>query len=555
MIKSKWTNAITAVVMAIVSLCTGFAMANPEALVDYSVKRSPPYVSRMDQTKILSVEIEVLESDWNTMIENATVLSEKTYIPANIIINGVKVKNVGIRPKGASSLGAAVIGGNSRFSFKIEFDHYVKGQTWLGLDKLCLNNMHADPTYMKEYFSYDIMRYIGVAHPAYSYANISVNGETFGFYLAVEAVEDSFVQRYYGNNSGELYKPDHLGNGAHMIQDVKFDIINGDLPNAVLNGQSQTRQSGLPVMNAGGANAANSLKYIDDDISSYATIFENAVFSPTETDFQRVITALENLNKGTELETYIDTDAVLRYFAAHTVVVNMDSYVSAIMHNYYLYENNGQLTIFPWDYNEAFGNFGSLTTSEIVNFPIDTPVYKDIQRLDRPLIGKLLDVPEYYERYHQYLHDIVDGYFNSGVFERTFTSIETMIDNYVKSDVRPFYSYDDYRAAFPVLKELILLRAESIENQLRGITPSTWEQQKNNPNLLVDASSINRTAIGSGGGINVIENGVNISAIPDNKKIGENDGDEPLRGVISVQPFPGILEEINEPDRYPNQDE
>ena len=326
--------------MVIVLLCTGFAMANPEALADYSVKRSPPYVSRMDQTKILSVEIEVLESDWNTMIENATVLSEKTYIPANIIINGVKVKNVGIRPKGASSLGAEVIDENIRFSFKIEFDHHIKGQTWLGPDKLCLNNIHADPTYMKEYFSYDIMSYIGVAHPAYSYASISVNGETFGFYLAVEAIEDSFIQRYYGDNSGELYKPDHLGDGAQMIQVGQFDGTNGDLPNAVINDQTQMPQGGSPQI----ANVANALKYIDDDISSYATIFENAIFNPTETDFQRVITALENLNDSTELETYIDVDAVLRYFAAHTVVVNMDSYVSAIMHNYYLYEKNGQLS-------------------------------------------------------------------------------------------------------------------------------------------------------------------------------------------------------------------
>ena len=96
------------------------------------------------------------------------------------------------------------------------------------------------------------------------------------------------------------------------------------------------------------------------------------------------------------------------------------------------------------------------------------------------------------------------------------------------------------------MKELILLRAKSIENQLNGITPSTWEQQKNNPDLLVDASSINRAAIGGSGGINVIEDARDISVIPGNEQIGESDSDEPLSGVINAQPFPGILEGIDE---------
>ncbi len=35
-------------------------------------------------------------------------------------------------------------------AFKLEFDHYIKGQTCYGLDKLILNNNYADATNMKE---------------------------------------------------------------------------------------------------------------------------------------------------------------------------------------------------------------------------------------------------------------------------------------------------------------------------------------------------------------------------------------------------------------------
>ncbi len=47
----------------------------------------------------------------------------------------------------------------------------------------------------------------------------------------------------------------------------------------------------------------------------------------------------------------LDVYEVLRYFAANTFLVNLDSYVSNMNHNYYLYEKDGIVSILPWDYN------------------------------------------------------------------------------------------------------------------------------------------------------------------------------------------------------------
>ena len=41
----------------------------------------------------------------------------------------------------------------------------------------------------------------------YNYARISVNGEYWGVYLALEAVEESFALRNYGTHYGNLSKP------------------------------------------------------------------------------------------------------------------------------------------------------------------------------------------------------------------------------------------------------------------------------------------------------------------------------------------------------------
>ena len=61
-------------------------------------------------------------------------------------------------------------------------------------------------------------QYLGADASLYNYAKISVNGEYWGVYLALEGVEDSFQLRNYGTESGEIYKPESMdmggGNGA-----------------------------------------------------------------------------------------------------------------------------------------------------------------------------------------------------------------------------------------------------------------------------------------------------------------------------------------------------
>ena len=465
------------------------------------------YVNVMDKTKVLDIEIIADETEWQAMLDNATA---EEYISATIIINGEKIENAGIRPKGNSSLNMVARDDTTdRFSFKIEFDHYVKNQTWLGLDKLVVNNMQGDTTYMKEYLSYDIMNYIGVATPLYAFSDISVNGEKWGFYLAIEAIEDSYVQRYYGENHGMLYKPegeimnldDPSNNGVIQAMPIP---IEGEQPAFDENMMPENRGGGGMITRGGGivggggmSNGGVSLQYIDDEISSYSAIFDNAKLKKsTEADYQRVIEALKKLSLGEDLENVVDVEATLKYFAAHTVVVNGDSYISNMGHNYYLYEKATQLTMLPWDYNLAFGGFQSGGVSEIVNFAIDTPV-SGITLEERPMLAKLLEVPEYMELYHSYLQDIVDGY----SYAETFAMLETLISPYVESDPTAFYDYEAYQKGVTELKKLIDRRFQSIDGQLNGNIPSTTAGQTADSSTLIDVSDINLSALGSMGGM------------------------------------------------------
>ena len=42
-------------------------------------------------------------------------------------------------------------------------------------------------------------------------AEIYVNGEYWGLYLAVECIDDSFIERTFSTDGGFLYKPDGTG--------------------------------------------------------------------------------------------------------------------------------------------------------------------------------------------------------------------------------------------------------------------------------------------------------------------------------------------------------
>ena len=549
MIKYKNIGILAALLMAASVLFLSIGYFNPSILENFIGLSDPPYVTAMDKTQILDIQIVADEADWAGMLENATA---EEYIAATVIINGVKIENVGVRPKGNSSLSQVARDSDSdRYSFKIEFDQYVTGQTWLGLDKIVVNNMQGDATYMKEYLSYDIMAYAGVETPLYTFSNIRVNGEEWGFYLAVEALEDSYAKRVYGNDHGKLYKPESMGMRGNGRMDEFIENMQGDNAanpgqqgnNTIRPGRGQSQgqfpaeggnrtmpqgqnpastpaQEGIPentTLNTmpegeqggfggrggmggfGGGSGGATLQYTDDAFSSYSVIFDGAIFDISDNDRRSLISALEKLNTGVDLQNAVDIEATLQYFAAHAVIVNLDSYISNMCHNYYLYEKNGQLTMLPWDFNLAFGGFQSGNASSIVNFPIDTPV-SGVNLEDRPILAKLLAVPEYLELYHSYLQEIVSGYFNSGTFEQTIHALDALISSHVENDPSAFYTFAAYKSGVAELTKLGLLRAESIEGQLNGSIPSTTTEQNANSDVLIDASSVNLSALGSMGG-------------------------------------------------------
>lgn len=534
----KQIDKICCGVMLFTLIVTAVFM-NGERLGIMPVMAQTGYASRLfDDSRVHSIDI-VME-DWDSFLDTC---ENEEYSACSVVIDNEAYKNVGIRAKGNTSLSQVKEYGNDRYSFKIEFDCYEKGNSYHGLDKISLNNIIQDNTYMKDYLTYKMMGDFGVAAPLCSYVYITVNGEDWGLYLAVESVEESFLARNYGNGYGNLYKPDSMDMGGGRGNGDKFDREGmeeffggargedrkdaGELPKKAQKGfdgeipelpggvggfeKSEMPGGGPPQF--GGMFKGSSdvlLQYTDDASDSYINIFDNAKTDITDTDKKRLIASLKKMGQGEDIEHVVDVEAVIRYFVVHNFVCNFDSYTGSMVHNYYLYEKDGQLSMIPWDYNLAFGGFeaqsdadgnGGSNANSMVNFPIDSPVSGGSVE-ERPMLAWIFNNEEYTQMYHQYFQEFLDSYFSNGsfadgYFEEMISSVKEMIAPYVEKDPTKFCSYEEFEKGTDTLKQFCLLRAGSIRGQLAGTIPSTSEGQQQDKTALVDASGISISDMGT----------------------------------------------------------
>lgn len=515
------------IAITIFALIICILFMNAKAFGVQEVSKVLGYESRLFDTSRVHT-IDIVMDDWDGFLETC---ENEEYKVCSVVIDGEAYKNVGIRAKGNTSLSTVSAMNSNRYSFKIEFDQYDSTKSYYGLDKFSLNNLIQDNTCMKDYMVYQMMNAFGVNAPLSSYAYITVNGEDWGLYLAVESVEEAFLQRNYGKDYGELYKPDSMsfgggrGNGRNFDPDVMFDAEGGQealMPEIPEEGEQPKLTEGVEIpelpegvgeadmpdmpqrgnfggegKDFGGSGMGSDdvkLKYIDDDPESYSNIFDNAKTDPTSADKTRLIQSLKALSEGTDIENVVEVEEVLRYFVVHNFVCNGDSYTGSIVHNYYLYEKDGKLSMIPWDYNLAFGTFQSASAADSVNEPIDTPVTSG-ELSDRPMVAWIFEEEEYTEQYHTYFAEFLASMDFAGMMDET----AELIAPYVEKDPTKFCTYEEFEKGVAALKSFCELRAQSVEGQIAGEIPSTAEGQAEDPDALIDTSGLTISDMGDMG--------------------------------------------------------
>lgn len=428
-----------------------------------------------DNTRVHTIDVIMSEEDRADQLADP---KDKTKYKSNVVIDGEEIKDVAFHTKGNSSLYFVAAAGKDKFSYGINFGKYVDDQSYHGLDKLNLQNGFSDASSMKEYMAFWLFRRMGVDAPLASFAWLTVNGEDQGLFTVLEDVNDSFLERI-ASGEGTLYKPE---DGEMALTDEEMESL--------ISGNSAAHDNG------GGADLA----YKDDNEESYPDIFENAETDDDAETRARVIRALKALSERKDLDKYLDTEEIIRYFAIHDYLVAYDSYTGPMLHNYILHENDGRLEMLPWDYDNAYGSFPAdarmdtdVDSKAVINAGIDSPLGY-IPDEARPMWNWIPGDEIYLSKYHETLSELVD-IIDSGEFEKEAAKVYDLILPYIEKDPKAFFKPDEFEKAYKTVIKFTELRAESVRKQLNGQLATRSDIQADEDK--VDSSEISIRDMGS----------------------------------------------------------
>jgi len=141
------------------------------------------------------------------------------YVVADALIDGAELVEVGVRLRGKIGSFRTLDG---KPKFKLDFNAFVDGRRYQGLESLSLNNSVVDCSYLKEALSYRVFEELGVPAGRTSYAEVTVNGLEYGLYVIVETQDDRYVDARWEEPDGNLYDGKYIWYGDRSYQLLDF---------------------------------------------------------------------------------------------------------------------------------------------------------------------------------------------------------------------------------------------------------------------------------------------------------------------------------------------
>lgn len=291
------------------------------------------------------------------------------YVPAELTFEGETFRKVGFRFKGNSSLSSTWRNGTDKFPFRLNMDALedaypdIRDQTFFGFPNLSFSNGALDSSYLKAKVVTDMVAEAGLPAARSAFVRVFLDrgqGLSYlGLYTMFEVPDEPMLQRLFGSDDGNVYKPNGTGG--------RWTTFNRN------NFPKRTNEA-------------------DEDW----------------TDIEDAIAALHASRVDAaawrqRLEARFDMHGFLRWLALNTIVGNFDAYGGLSAHNYYLYgspRHRDRLFWIAWDHDLALsgggiggGGGGAAATGTLdlfhagiqanwplIRFAMDDSVYRAIYR-------------------------------------------------------------------------------------------------------------------------------------------------------------------------------
>jgi len=240
------------------------------------------------------------------------------YYPVDVVWNGVRVTTAGVRVRGLASRNA------TKPSLLLDFDRYIRGQTFLGLTELALDNLVTDPSGIREAVSMALFNRMGQPAPRESFTRLYINDVYHGAYGLVEAVNLNFLARVGFDADGYLFEKVYAGqfHGEYLRS-----------------------------------------------LASYAALFDarareyesdSTLFAPIRELFEEANEKVDGVWRD-HVSTYLDVEQFMTHVAVETFLSEEDGVLGfAGMANFYLYRPaGGPHRLIAWDKDSTFDRIDS----------------------------------------------------------------------------------------------------------------------------------------------------------------------------------------------------
>jgi len=259
------------------------------------------------------IRISIHPMDWQNLKIH---FNENTHYPADFhwIYDGrdIEAQQVSLRSRGLGSRNGIKPG------LTVDFGRFTD-RTFLGLKGVVLRNNAQDASMIRERVVMAFMNLMGVPAPREAHARLYINGAYAGLYTLVEAVDESFLQRVFGQMNGYLYNYEWAFSWF-------FDYL----------GTDPTKYS--PVLFKPETHTIDPVPW------------------PLEWMFRAIHDSADSWFEG-EVSHYLDLSGFMRYIAVENFLAEQDGLLGDWgVNNFYLYrfENSGQSQFIPWDRSQSF---------------------------------------------------------------------------------------------------------------------------------------------------------------------------------------------------------
>ena len=407
----------------IVVMSIAFAVGTPAAAEEQVIN------CLFDQNRVIEVSIELPVKSWNELCKQnrdaGKVFSGSnenpfTHFKGNITVDGIDIGSVGIRKKGF--LGSL----DDKFpSLKIKFNEYEDQSPIPGLDDLTLNNNKQDTSLMSQLLAYKLFNAAGVQAPRCNFARVTVNGKYLGLYSNVESIGKPFLERRFGNNSGNLYE----GTLADFY------------PKAIDRLDAKT----------------NKKNHDRSKIARLATLLATKEDLPLD-----------------EIHQLLDIDNFLRFWALESLIGFWDGY-SNNQNNFWVYDNvaDGKFYFMPWGADAAFMSGG---------FPGFGPRGPVSVYAEGMLANRLYHDRQIVERYRETMRWLLANVWNEAELLKSIDRVEGLVTKHLHA------RQSGAPRAMSSVRSFIKGRRQSVEKELED-WPVRVGLQPRKPMYIVEIGS------------------------------------------------------------------